>query len=118
MQKTHEALEGNVQQFTVNVKEAKSLSTLQKAIYIFKQVMMNFQQKHSAYKFQIAVSIDFHKAVDPAVIMQPPVVLTPEMVAVYTDAPSLNDVNRQLLNFIELSLSLVGYKMLVAIMKR
>ena len=63
---------------------------------------MNFQQKHSAYKFQIAVDVVFHKAVDPAVVTQPPVTLTSEMVAVYVDAPPpLNDVDRQLLNFIE-----------------
>ena len=71
--------------------------------------MMDFQQKHSAYKFQVAVSIVFHKAVDSAVIMQPPVVLTSEMVAVYADAPR-NDVNRQLLNFIEVyQWSLLGF---------
>ena len=91
MQKTCESLEGNVQQFTVNIKEAKSLSTLEK----------DFQQKHSAYKFQIAVSIVFHKAVNSAVVTQPPVMLTSEMVAVYANAPPLNGVNQQLLNFIE-----------------
>ena len=101
LQKTLEALGGSVQQFIVNMKEAKSLSTVEKAIPVFKPVMLNFQQKHSAYKFQIAVSIVFHKAVDPAVVTQPPVVLTLEMVAVYADAPPHNDVNRQLLNFIE-----------------
>ena len=101
LQKNREALEGNVQQFTVNMKDAKSLSTLEKAIAVFKPVMMDFQPKHSAYKIQIAVSIDFHKAVDSAVMTQPPVALTSEMVAVYADAPPLNDVNRQLLNFIE-----------------
>ena len=100
LQKTREALEGNVQQFTINMKEAKSLSTLEKAIAVFNPVLMDFQQKHSACKFQIAVSIVFHKAADPAVVTQPQVVLTSEMVAVYADAP-LNDVNRQLLNFIE-----------------
>ena len=63
--------------------------------------MMDFQQKHSAYKFRIAVSIVYHNAVDPAVVTQPPVTLTSEMVAVYADAPPLNDVNSQLLNFIE-----------------
>ena len=101
LQKSREALEGNVQQFTVNMKEAKSLSTLEMAIAVFKPVMMDFQQKHSAYKLQIAVSIVFHNAVDPAVVTRPPVTLTSEMVAVYADAPPLNDVNRQLLNFIE-----------------
>ena len=83
------------------MKEAKSLSTLEKAIAVFKPVMLDFQQKHIAYKFQIAVSIVFHKAVDSSVVTHPPVVLTSEMVAVYADAPPLNDVNRQLLNFIE-----------------
>ena len=29
---------------------------------------------HQAYKFQIAVDVIFHKAVDPAVITQPPVI--------------------------------------------
>ena len=75
---------------------------LEKAIAVFKPVMMDFQQKHSAYKIQIAVDVVFHKAVDPAVVTQPPVILTSEMVAVYTDVPPLDDVNRQLLNFIEM----------------
>ena len=63
--------------------------------------MTDFQQKLSAYKFQISVDVVFHKAVDPAVITQPPVVLTSEMVGVYADSTPLNDVNRQLLKFIE-----------------
>ena len=99
LQKTRETLEGNVLQFSVNLKRVKSLSTLEKAIAVFRPVMKYFQQKHSAYKFQIAVEVVFHKAVDPAVVTQSPVVLTSEMVDVYADAPSLNDVNRQLLNF-------------------
>ena len=78
----------------------KCTLTLEKAIAVFKTVMMDFQQKHSAYKFQIAVSIVFHKAVDPAVVTRPLVLLTSEMVAAYADAP-LNDVNPQLLNFAE-----------------
>ena len=78
--------EGNVQQFTVNMKEAKCLSTLKNALAVFKPVMMDFQQKHSAYNFQIAVSIVFQKVVDPAVVTEPPVVQTLEMVDVYADA--------------------------------
>ena len=40
---------------------------------------------------------------DPSVVTQPPVTLTSEMIAVYTTdaAPPIDDVNRQLLNFIE-----------------
>ena len=64
--------------------------------------MTTYHQEHCAYKFQIAVSVVFHKAVDPAVITQPPVALASEMVAVYADAvPPLDDVNCQLFNFIE-----------------
>ena len=86
----------------MNMKELKNLSSLKKAIAVCTSVMAKFQQEHRAYKFQIAVSAVFHKAVDLAVITQPPVVLTSEMVAVYADAaPPLDDVNRQLLNFIE-----------------
>ena len=93
---------GAVEQFTVNMKEAKRLSTLKKTIDVFKSVMVMFQQEHLAYKFLVAVSLVFRKAVDPTVVTYPPVVLTSEMVAVYTDAgPPLVDVNRQLLNFIE-----------------
>ena len=36
LQKTCEALEGNVQQFTVDMKEEKSISTLKKSIAVFK----------------------------------------------------------------------------------
>ena len=86
------------------MKEAKRLSTLNKAIDIFKPAMVMFQQENGAYKFQVAASIVFHKAVDPTAVTHPPVVLTSEMVAVYTDAARpLVDLNRQLLNFREVS---------------
>ena len=51
----------------------------------FKPVMAKFRRGHQAYKFQIPADVVFHKAVDPAVITQPPVTLTSEMVAVYSD---------------------------------
>ena len=76
------------QQFTVNMKEAKRLSTLEKAIAVFGPVMMDFQEKHNAYKFQIVVSIVVHKTVDPAVGTQPPLTLTSERVAVYARSAS------------------------------
>ena len=66
-------------QFTVNMKEAKNLSALKKAITACTSAIAKFQQEHRAYKFQIAVSVVYHKAVDPAVITQPPVVLTSQM---------------------------------------
>ena len=100
LQKTHGALEGSVQQFTVNMKEAKSLSTLE-GYSCFQTSNDGFPAMHYAYKFQIAVDVVFHKAVDPAVVIQPPVTLTLEVVDVYADAAPLNDANCQLLNFIE-----------------
>ena len=79
------------------MKEAKNLSALKKAITVCTSVMTKFQQEHHAYKFQIAVSVVFHN-----VITRPPVVLTSEMAAVYAGAASpVDDVNHQLLNFIE-----------------
>ena len=63
--------------------------------------MSTYQRDHSAYKFQMTVDVIFHKAVDPTVITQPAVTLTLEMVAVY-EAPPLEDINRQLLNLVEI----------------
>ena len=102
LQKTHTSHGGVVEQFAVNMKKENHLSPLKKAIAVFTPVMTTFQQEHRVYKFQIAVTVVFHKAVEPAVVIQPPVTLTSEMVAVYSDAsPPLEDVYRQLLNFIE-----------------
>ena len=43
------------------------------------------------------------KAVDPSVVTQQPVILTSEMIAVYADTmPPLDDVNRQMLNIIDI----------------
>ena len=101
LQQTRGALGGDVEQFTVNMKEAERLSTLKKAIDVFKPAMVKFHSEHRTYLFQVAFSIVFHKAINPTVVTHPPVVLTSEMFAVYTDAaPPLVDVNRQLLNLI------------------
>ena len=43
LQQTRRALGGAVEQFTVNMKEAKRLSTLKKAIDVFKPAMVKFQ---------------------------------------------------------------------------
>ena len=101
VRRTRKSLGGAVEQFTIDMKEAKHLSALKKAVAVFKHVMAKFHQDDHAYKVQIAVDVIFHKAVNPAVITQPPVTLTSEMVAVYSDVPPLEDVNSQLVNFIE-----------------
>ena len=53
---TRRSLEGDVEQFTVNMKEAKNLSTLKKVIAVFKPAIVKSQQARRAYKFQVAVS--------------------------------------------------------------
>ena len=99
---TRRSLGSIVKQFTVNMKAVSNLSSLEVAMTVFTPAMLTFQQKHHAYKSQCAVDIMFHKAVDTSVVTQPPVTLTSEMLAVYSDSsPPLDDVHRQLLNFIE-----------------
>ena len=61
--------------------------------------MVKFQQEHRACKFQVAVSNLLHEAVDPTVVTHPSVVLTSEMVAVYTDSPPLVDVESSAIEF-------------------
>ena len=51
LQQTRGALGGAVEQFTVNMREAKRLLTLKKAIDVVKPAMVKFQQEHRAYKF-------------------------------------------------------------------
>ena len=69
---------------------------------LFTPAMVMFLQEHRAYKFEVAVSIVFRKIADSTAVTHPSVVLTSEMVDVYTDAaPPLVDANPQLLNFIE-----------------
>ena len=102
VRKTRKSLGGAAEMFAVNMKEANHLSALEESVNALKPAMDNYHRDHRAYKFQIAVDVIFHKAVDPAVITQPPVTLTSEMVAVYSgDAPPLADVNRQLVNLVE-----------------
>ena len=98
-----------MKQFAVNMKGVSNLSSLKDAMTVFTRAMCTFQQKHHAYKFQFAVDIMFHKAVDPAVVTQPPVTLTSEMLAVYSDSsPPLDDVYRQLLRVTSI-MDQVGY---------
>ena len=82
LQQTRRMLGDAVEQFTVNMKEAKRLPTLKKAVNVLEPAMVKFHRDHLSHKFQIAVSVVFHKAVDSAVVTHPPVVLTSEMVAI------------------------------------
>ena len=87
------ALGGASEMYEVDMKESDNLTALQVAATSFQPSMSTYQRDHSAYKFQMAVDIIFHKAVDPSVINQPAVTLTSEMVAVYGgDTPPLEAV--------------------------
>ena len=97
---TLQQIRGVVEKCTVDMKEAKRLPTLKKALGVMNPAMLEFHREHQAYKFQIAVSIVFHKAVYTAVVTQPPAVLTSELVAAHDNGCTLplKDVNRQLLD--------------------
>ena len=82
----------------MDMQEANHLAALQGAVAYFEPSMSTYHREHRAYKFQMDIDDVFH----PAVITQPPVTLTSQMVAVYYDeAPPLEGVNRQLLNLVE-----------------
>ena len=66
------ALGGAVEVHGVNMKEADQLGALEGAVLALEPTMAAYQQRHRAYKFQIAMGVMFHKAVDPAVVTQPP----------------------------------------------
>ena len=90
-----------MKRFNIDMQETQHLDHLSPGLHLLLPTMKNFQTKH-AYKFQIAITSVCHKGLDPSVVTQPPVTLTSEMIAVYAaDAAPLDDVNRQLLNFIE-----------------
>ena len=76
-------LGGTSEMYEVDMKESDNLAALQTAVTSFQPSMSTYHRDHSAYKFQMAVDVIFHKAVDRTVITQPAVTLTSEMVAVY-----------------------------------
>ena len=63
---------GAVERYEIDMQETQHLDHLSNAIHFLLPTMQKFQHKHQAYKFQIAITIVYHKAVDT----QPPVTLT------------------------------------------
>ena len=103
VQRKRRALDGASEMYAVGMQEADHLTALQGAVTSFQPSISTYHRNHCAYKFQMAVDVIFHKAVDPTVVTQPPVTLTSEMVAVYAgDAPPLEDMNRQMLNLVKI----------------
>ena len=95
------SLGGTSEMYEVDMKLSDNLTAPQAAVTSFQPSMSTYHRDHSAYKFQMAVDVIFHKAADPTVITQPAVTLTSEMVAVY-GAPPLEDINCQLLNLMDI----------------
>ena len=87
---------GALETHTVDMGEARQLAALETVITAFLPAMDTYKQRH-AYKFQIVLSVVFHKAVDPAVVTQPPVVFRSTMAAIYVaDRPNLVETSRHL----------------------
>ena len=88
---------GALETHTVDMGEARQLAALETVITAFLPAMDTYKQKHHAYKFQIVLSMVFHKAVDPTVVTQPPVVFRSTMAAIYAaDRPNLVETSRHL----------------------
>ena len=68
---------------SVNMNAANQLVALEEAVVALEPTIAAYQQRHHAYKYQIAVNVIFHKVVDPAILTDPPVTLRTTMVAVY-----------------------------------
>ena len=96
------ALGGAAEVHTMDMNEADQFATLEGAVLALEPTMAAYQRRYRSYKFQIAVDVMSHKAVDPAVVTQPTVTLRCEMAAVYADgSPQLGETARHLLELID-----------------
>ena len=96
------ALGGAVEFHSVNMNAANQLVALEDAVLSLESTMTAYHRRHQAYKFQVAVDVMFHKAVDTTVVTQPPVTLRATMAAVYpVDVPQLVETAAHLLELIE-----------------
>ena len=95
------AFGGAAEVHSVDMEEQNQLAALGDAVLSLEPTMVAYQRRHRVYKFQVADGM-FHKAVDPAVVTQPPVALRGNMAAVYTgDSPQLEETAARLLELIE-----------------
>ena len=87
---------------SVDMNEANQLVALKDAMVAPGPTMAAYQRRHHAYKFQVALNVVFHKAVDPTILTDPPVTLRTTMAAVYpNELPQLVETSRHLLEFLE-----------------
>ena len=101
------AFGGVAEVHSVDMQEQDQLAALGDAVLSLEPTMTAYHRRHQAYKFQVAVGVMFHKAVDPTVVTQPPVTLRTTMAAVYPDgSPQLAGTSAHLLELIEVYESL------------
>ena len=102
VQRKRRALGGAVEVHSVNMNAANQLVALEDAIVGLEPTMAAYQQRHRACKYQIAVNVIFHKAVDPTILTDPPVTLRTDIIAVYAvDVPQLVETSRCILELLE-----------------
>ena len=75
VQRKRKALGGAVEVHSVDMNAANQLVALEEAVVALEPTTAAYQQRHHAYKYQIAVNVIFHKAVDPTILTDPPVTL-------------------------------------------
>ena len=86
----------------VDMNARNQLAALRDAVLSPEPTMDAYQRGHQAYKYQVALDVVFHKAVDPAVVTVPPVTLRRDMVAVYPGgSPQLAETSARLLELVE-----------------
>ena len=99
------AFGGAAEVHSVDMRDQDQLAALGDAVLSLEPTMVAYQRRHRAFKFQVAVDVMFHNAVDPAVVTQPPVTLRSDMcdmVVVYPDdSPHLEETSARLLELIE-----------------
>ena len=66
---------GVVKRYNIDMQETPHPDHLSPALHLL-PTLKSFQEKHSAYKSQVAITFMYHNAVDPSVVTQPPVTLT------------------------------------------
>ena len=67
----YSSMGGVVESYNIDMQETQHLNHLSTALHLLRPPMKTFQVKHRAYKFQVAITIMCHKAVDPSVVTPP-----------------------------------------------
>ena len=102
VQRKRKAFGGAVEVHSVNMNAANQLVAIEEAVAALEPTMAAYLQRHHAYKYQIAVNVIFHKAVDPTILTDPSVTLRTTMVAAYAaDVPQLVKTSRNILELLE-----------------